>query len=135
IRATQLLMLTSLGQGSDVELQREAGIARCLTKPVRQSQLFDSLATLMAAASEAAPSGAGAERLAKPAAQQLEIREKAVRILLAEDNEVNQRVALSQLRRFGYSADVVADGRAALAALAVTPYSIVLMDCQMPEMD
>ena len=131
LTATRLIILTSLGRiMSKAELQA-AGIAAYLVKPVKQSRLFDCLVDVMgSAASEAIfvkPDLAPEQLAAAP-------RPKA-RILLAEDNAVNQKVAQAQLRKLGLNADAVANGLEVLHALEKIPYDLVLMDCQMPEMD
>ncbi|HSB08356.1 MAG TPA: response regulator [Blastocatellia bacterium] len=130
IAGTRLLMMTSLGRRDDAEI-RSAGVEVCLTKPVKQSQLFDCVAALVAGAQvrKAKPQRAAAvPRLARR-------RRDAVRVLLAEDNTVNQKVALRQLERLGYAADAVANGQEVLEALDRIRYDLVLMDCQMPELD
>ena len=133
IAGTRLLMMTSLGPRDD-DLLKEAGIEVCLRKPVKQSQLYDGLATLTASGSPAATGAPG-----EPAPVESETSSVAglgqIRVLVAEDNVVNQRVALRQLQKLGYSADGVANGLEALEALDRIQYDVVLMDCQMPEMD
>jgi two-component system sensor histidine kinase/response regulator len=133
---SRFVLLTSLGQGLEPEL-KALGIKDCLSKPIKPYRLFDCLVRVMAAASEAAspiteitptvaPVSVGAD---KP--RQLQ----STRILLAEDNSINQKVALLQLEEFGYRADAVGNGLEVLEALERIPYDIILMDCQMPEMD
>ena len=134
IAATRLVLMPTFGQRGDGQLAREIGIAAYLTKPVRQSQLFDCLATVMADSGAASPAP-GQHRLitkhtlneARPA--------RRCRILLAEDNLVNQKVAVRQLEKLGYRADIAANGLEALEAVSRISYDVVLMDCQMPEMD
>ena len=125
----QLIMLTSLGTRLSDEVMAETGIAKCLQKPVRQSELFNAIASVL--------TDPGSISLpARPA--ELEIVEAApqcLRVLLAEDNLVNQKVALRQLRKLGYAADAVGDGAAAIDALQRSHYDVVIMDCHMPEMD
>jgi signal transduction histidine kinase/CheY-like chemotaxis protein len=132
ISATRLLMMSSRGGRTDID-QQCAHIDGWLIKPVKQAQLFNALVSACGAQSEETPL---AEQVAV-STEDSRIREmrRQVRILVAEDNPVAQKVALRQLQRLGYSADVAVNGSAALEALARSSYSMVLMDCQMPELD
>jgi CheY-like chemotaxis protein len=136
---TRLIVLTSIGHAvSSAELQH-LGIEAYLVKPVKQSRLFDCLisgahsrTTTEGAAGDpdsiaaSSPSGSGSK---------IEPEFKKAHILLAEDNFINQKVVLAQLRRLCHRADAVANGHEVLEALLRIPYDLILMDCQMPEMD
>ena len=129
---TRLILLTSMGRLGDGEAARRAGIEAYLTKPVRQSDLYDSLAAVMGAAEE--PSKTEASLVTRHTLRENRANVHA-RLLLAEDNEVNQKVAVRMLEKLGYRADVAEDGLEALEALQNYSYAAVLMDCQMPNMD
>jgi|GEM_PF-527352 len=188
ISSVQLIMLTSLGHRPQGEEARQAGIAAHLTKPVRQSQLFDCLATVMGASvnyeahsanrgKETAgewesPSGTRRRADAETETSYVGMSERPTsvtsdvgrgdvrrrtdsrrtyierrtanvnpqsgplgRILVAEDNMVNQKLAVRLLEKRGYRADAVANGLEAIEAISLIPYDLVFMDCQMPEMD
>lgn len=130
IAPTRLVLLTTMSARSEADEALAAGIEAYLTKPVRQSALYDCLATLLGQPAGAA--GPSAKRDRPPA---IIGRHRRLRLLLAEDNEVNQQVALGLLERFGHEVDVVGNGVEAVAALERAAYDLVLMDCQMPEMD
>ena len=123
----KMLVLTSMGSIPPFGELAAAGVAACLTKPVQQTELQEAIASLL---------GMARPRPVAPVTPvRLPPEPKPLRILLAEDNIVNQNVARMQLARMGYMIDIAADGRAALAAAQAHPYDVVLMDCQMPEMD
>jgi CheY-like chemotaxis protein len=126
-------MLSSIWQLNEGEGVRQAGIEAFLTKPVKHSQLYDALATVMGIPEDA---GAREERqlITRHSLEDARARSRS-RILVAEDNQVNQKVAVKILERLGYRADVAANGLEAVEALSRIPYSAVLMDVQMPEMD
>lgn len=134
IAAVALVLLPSFGQRGDGALARNMGIAGYLTKPVRQAQLCDCLVSVLRA-----PSGGSASPNVAPMVTRHTLRETVTLskklILVVEDNIVNQKIAVGQLRKLGYRADTVADGLEALEALTRISYDLVLMDCQMPEMD
>ena len=123
----RLLLLTS-GAGLPAAELHAAGIALCLPKPVQQSQLMDTLVELT---SRTAPVTTAATTPAPPTARP----PQRGRLLLVEDNEINQMVAQGMLTRLGYSADTAADGIEALRMTEEHTYQAVLMDCQMPRMD
>ena len=127
-------MLTSIGQRLDRDLfnGQAASLTACLNKPVKPSQLLDLLADLFRrdAPVEVVP------EVQPPAALNADFSKRyPLRILLAEDNPVNQKVAQRMLERLGYQADVVGNGVAVLDALERQSYDLIFMDIQMPEMD
>jgi CheY-like chemotaxis protein len=126
VRELPLIMLTSLGRLPEV---RSSGVFSVqLTKPVKASQLYNALVQALAEQVEETTVEEVAPGVGKPAASSL-------RILLAEDNAVNQIVALRLLDQLGYRADVASNGIEALRALEQQPYDVVLMDVQMPDLD
>jgi CheY-like chemotaxis protein/HPt (histidine-containing phosphotransfer) domain-containing protein len=127
-RELPLVLLTSLGSWG--ELRGGVEFAASLTKPLRPSQLYDTLMSVFGAA----PAGVQAPAPREGPVERLAER-MPLRILVAEDNVLNQQLALLLLRKLGYRADVAADGLAALQALEREPYDVVLMDVQMPTMD
>ena len=129
IASVRLVLLTSIGLRGDAAEARRARIEGYLTKPVRQSELYNCLATLMGRGeSDGALVTRHSLSETRPELQN-------ARILLAEDNPVNQEVVLAMLRAIGCRADLANDGQEALDALARTTYDLVLMDCQMPNKD
>ena len=134
LRDAALVMMTSGGVRGDGTRIAEAGFAAYLVKPVRQSQLYDCLAGVLGRVAQGAGSAAPAPRLITRHTL-AELARRRARILLAEDNPVNQKVAVKTLEKLGFKADVVGNGSEAVAALRSTRYDLVLMDVQMPEMD
>jgi two-component system sensor histidine kinase/response regulator len=143
----RLLMMSSAGDRTDL-VQQSANFDAWLTKPARHTRLYETLVAL-APLQSTNGSISPAEKLDTPKPQLhpplRQIRlvhhkpitrpDQKVRVLVAEDNVVNQKVALLQLQKLGLMADAVGNGREALEALGRIRYPIVLMDCQMPEMD
>ncbi|MBF0475691.1 MAG: response regulator [Deltaproteobacteria bacterium] len=126
-----LVMMTSAGRRGDAVRLEKIGFDAYLNKPVKQSQLLNCLKTVL-----------GWKKPAKSTQHRLVTRhtvaeglKRKIRILVAEDNITNQKVAVGMLESMGYRADAVADGREAVKALKTIPYDLVLMDVQMPEMD
>jgi PAS domain S-box-containing protein len=126
LREVPMILLTSAGRQGDGARCRRIGIAGFLTKPVKQSDLLDAMATVLGGGVMGASREGPVRRTAA----------RRLRILLAEDNAVNQQVASRILERRGHAVTVVGDGRAAVTALGDGhAFDLVLMDVQMPEMD
>jgi two-component system, sensor histidine kinase and response regulator len=124
-----ILMLSSTDLSGDAARCRELGIPIYLTKPIIPSDLWDAIMTALRRA-------AHAHSPALPAPQHLPLgRRQRLRILLAEDNAVNQTLAVRILEKCGHQVEVVGTGKEALAAVTQHPFDLVLMDVQMPELD
>ena len=122
-----LVLFTSLGRQENTR----GLFAATLAKPLHQSQLFDTLVTLLSSG----PVSAAAPSVAKPKIDAGMAQRHPLRILLAEDNVVNQKLALRLLQQMGYRADLASNGVEAIECIERQRYDVVLMDVQMPEMD
>jgi len=124
----RVVILTSLGQLMDDTQLERIGIYACLVKPVKQARLYECLTGMRSLPKKPVEN--------KPVARGADgTKTEPLRVLLAEDNVVNQKVAVAQLRKLGCNPDVVGNGMEALEATGRNQYDVVLMDCQMPQMD
>ncbi len=132
LKGTILVMLTAVGMRGDVARLEKIGVAAYLTKPVERSLLYDCLA---AVTGEDVEAQGGRSKSVVTRHSIAEDRKRRTRVLIAEDNVTNQKVALGILERLGFRADAVPTGAEAVKALTLIPYDLILMDVQMPEMD
>jgi two-component system, sensor histidine kinase and response regulator len=129
LASATIMMLTSRGQRHAAARCQELGIAAYLTKPITQMELWQAIRRVLHPAISAAPISPAV------ASRALQETHRPLRVLLAEDNVVNQRLAARLMEKRGHTVVVVSTGREALAALAQEPFDVVLMDVQMPDMD
>ncbi len=130
---TLLVMLTLIGMRGDALRAREIGFSAYLTKPVRSSLLFDCLLTLFG--ERPMPNVDPSALTLVTRHSLIEAKKQRARVLIVEDNLVNQRLAIRLIKKFGYQGDVVSNGREAIVAFNKSSYDMILMDIQMPEMD
>lgn len=139
LAGARLIMITALDRQTDTSSLRGAGVSAWLSKPVRHSRLFDCLRGTTSECKQTelrfnlpvAPPRRDKDKFERESQPE----NKHLRILLAEDNAVNQKVTLHQLRQLGYQADAVSNGIEVLETLQRRAYDVILMDCQMPEVD
>jgi PAS domain S-box-containing protein len=124
-----IMMLSSAGQRGDAQRCRELGVAAYLTKPVRSSVLLDAICTVLALPNHTVESPALVTR------HSLREMQRPMRVLLAEDNRINQLLAVKMLEKRGHSLVVAGNGREAIMAFEREQFDVILMDIQMPEMD
>ena len=128
LHGAEVILLTSAGRSEDVARAKTVGVAAALSKPVKQSELWDAIVTALNVP------GQQKSRASSSAARTRARARQPLRVLLAEDNPVNQEVALRLLERRGHSVIVAENGRHALTAIERHKFDLVLMDVQMPEM-
>lgn len=123
-----IMMLTSVGQRGDVARCRELGIAAYLTKPIKQSELFDAIVTVL----EKKAAGDACAQVVTH--HSLRESSRCLHVLVAEDNSVNKKIAVRMLQRRGHTAEVASNGLEAVEAFAAGHFDLILMDVQMPVM-
>ena len=128
VKDAKIIVLTSMGQRGDAIRLEALGCSGYLLKPVKQQMLFDAVVAVLGRAEDSPPSLITRHQLS-------EKRKKNLRLLLAEDNPINQKLAIVLLQKAGYSIDAVETGAQAFEKVQSNLYSAVLMDVQMPEMD
>lgn len=141
LRETVLVMLTAVGRRGDARRLKDAGFAAYLVKPVRPSHLMDALAAVWATRTLDTPTELvtrhtlAESRAAKTPPPPATGRHIRAYVLVAEDNIVNQKVTAGMLEELGCRVDVAVNGKEAVERVEQLPYDLVLMDCQMPDMD
>lgn len=128
-RQMKLIIMTSVGVRGDARRFEKAGFDAYLTKPVRASELFNTMMAVLTDTAEVT------EKRILTRHSVRDLNRGMTRILLAEDNITNQQVAMGLLKKLGLRADAVANGKEAVEAMKTIPYDLILMDIQMPEMD
>jgi CheY-like chemotaxis protein len=129
LASATIMMLTSADRGGELARCRELGIAAYLRKPIKQSELLNAVLTAMGGLAADAETTPARSEVPRPAAR------PGLRILVVEDNEFNQELAVNLLRKWGHAAVLAGNGKAALAAWESEPFDLILMDVQMPDMD
>jgi CheY-like chemotaxis protein len=141
IAGVPLLLLTSGARRGDAGRAHDAGYAAYFAKPVRASDLFDAVSAVVGRRRSGGGRGGMLTRHALAEARRAPVAPRApspvgtTRVLVVEDNPVNQKVASKMLERLGCRVELSANGRDAVARVSSTPYDVVFMDCQMPDMD
>ena len=131
LRNIPVIVVTSFGQRGDAKVAQEAGVAAYLTRPIHQSALWRCLATLLQVSNR---EGVAQPLMTRHSLQEQIDRERP-RLLVVDDQELNQVVMVALLERLGCLVDVAGSGEAAVAAVNATPYDLLFMDCQMPGLD
>ena len=135
ISSIPLILLTTFGKYGEGQLAQSVGLNGYLTKPIRHQQLQQCLQMILEKTEKVSSSTSHPPTLITRHTVQEARAHKQTRILLAEDNIVNQKVAVRMLQKLGYQVDVVGNGKEAVEAISHTAYDLMLMDCHMPEMD
>jgi len=131
LSGTRIILLTSLADRIAADTSLDVGVVESVMKPVRRLALHRAIVSALRPVAPIKPSASAAEAAPREAA----VPVQSVRILVAEDNLVNQRVVLGLLAKLGHHADAVRNGLEAVKAVESGTYDVVFMDCQMPELD